>query len=152
MRLSILLGTTILSLTFAPAPFPREKSRSDVKTVQRLEGTWIVESYSEGGLVQGGPGPKWETVRIERGNWSQTCTVNGRVCATTPYRISIDLKAGRHIDLAYEGARGPLIHGVFRLDGDRLTVTHATSGPRPGSHTVELRSGQVRWILRRARS
>ena len=112
----------------------------------------IVERYSEGGQVQGGPGQKWETVRIERGTWSQTCTVHGRVRQTTPYRITIDPKAGWIIDMAYAATDRPVLYGVFRLEGDRLIVTHATSGPRSTSHTAGLRSGQVRWILRRARS
>ena len=82
MRLSLLLAVAAVCLAgFAPAPFPKARKRSDAESLpQRLEGVWTVESCSIGGQVQGGPGPKWETVRIEAGLWSQGCKVAG--CST----------------------------------------------------------------------
>jgi uncharacterized protein (TIGR03067 family) len=151
MRLLLVLAAVFL-LGLAPAPFPRAKKRPDAETLRRkLEGAWTVESCSVGGRLQGGPAPRWEKVRIASGTWSQTCKVQGRELQTTPYLITIDPKDVTRIDMAYRDARTPLLYGVFRLDGDRLVVTHATSGPRPSSHAAELRSGQVRWVLRRAR-
>jgi hypothetical protein len=153
MRLSLLLAVAAVCLAgFAPAPFPKARKRSDAESLpQRLEGVWTVESCSIGGQVQGGPGPKWETVRIEAGLWSQGCKVAGRTLHTTPYLITLDPRDARRIDMAYRGARAPLLYGTFRIDGDRLTVTHATSGPRPTSHVADLRPGQTRWVLLRAR-
>ena len=137
----------LLSTGFAPAPLPREKKPPDAETVRRqIEGSWVVESHSVGGRVQGGPGPKWETVRINRGAWSQT----SKTGSTTPYLVTIHAKDSSRIDMAYRPGDVPLLYGVLRLDGDRLVVTHATSGALPRSHTAPLRSGQVRWVLRRA--
>jgi hypothetical protein len=150
MRLSLFALAAVCSLGFAPAPFPKASKPTDAEAVRRqLEGVWTVENCSVGGRVQGGPGPKWEKVRIERGAWSQTCKVNGREVQTTPYVITIDPKDATRIDMAYRGDKASLLYGVLQRDGDCLIVTHATSGPRPTSHTARLRSGQVRWVLRR---
>ncbi len=138
----------VLSAAFAPAPLPRAKKPPDAETVRRqMEGTWVVERHVVGGRVQGGPGHVWETVRINRGAWSQT----SKVGSTTPYLITIHPKDGSRIDMAYRPGDVPLLYGVLRLDGDGLVVTHATSGPLPTSHVAPLRSGQGRWVLRRAR-
>ncbi len=153
MRLSLVLAlAAVCSLAFAPAPFPRARKSASAQDIpSQLEGIWKVESCSVGGRVQGGPGPLWDSVRVERGTWSQSTRSNGRVLWTTAYRIRLGPHDASRIDMAYPGATAPLLYGVLRLDGDRLVVTHATSGPRPTSHTAQLRSGQVRWVLRRAR-
>ena len=149
---SLLLAVTAVSLGFAPAPIFRERPPAGAEAVRRqMEGVWIIESYSVGGVVQGGPGQKWEKVLITRGTWSQTCRVDGKELNTTPYVIAIDEKDSSRLDMAYAGATAPLIWGVLRLDGDRLDVTHATYGPRPTSQTSELLSSQERFVLRRAR-
>jgi RNA polymerase sigma factor (sigma-70 family) len=134
----------------APAPLPRAKKPADAETLQRrLEGTWAVEAYAVGGPVQGGPEPRWETVRLERGAWSQSCTVDGRKLFTTPYVVSLGSKNVSLVDMTYRGDQSPVLRGTLRLEGDRLTVTLASSGPRPTSHAAELRPGQSRWVLRR---
>ena len=149
---SLFLIVTALSLGFAPAPVPKQKPQAGAAMVrQQLEGVWTVESYSVGGQVQGGPGHKWEKVFIKGGTWSQTCRVNGRELNTTPYVVTLAAKDSSRVDMAYEGDKVPLLCGALRLDGDRLDVTHATSGPRPTSHTAELQSGQYRFVLRRDR-
>jgi RNA polymerase sigma factor (sigma-70 family) len=134
---------------WAPAPIPKAKRPTDAATLRRqLEGVWTVERYSVGGPVQGGPGPKWETVRIERGAWSQSSRVDGRELWTTPYLITLGPKEATRIDLAYRGHKVPVLRGVLHLEGNRLTVTLASSGARPASHSAPLRAGQVRWVLR----
>jgi uncharacterized protein (TIGR03067 family) len=149
---SLFLTVAAVSLGFAPAPIWKERLQPDTERVRsQLEGVWIIESYAFGGRVQGGPGQTWEKVVIKGGTWSQICRVNGRENGTTPYVIALDAKDPTRLDMAYEGAKVPLLYGVFRLDGDRLVVTHATSGPRPTSHTDELRTGQDRYVLRRSR-
>jgi hypothetical protein len=154
MRLYLLLVlAAICSIGLAPAPFPRVKPRTDpVTLLGRLEGVWAVESCTVGGRVQGGPGQKWLTVQIKRGAWSQSCKVEGRELFTTPYLIRIDPQDASRIDLAYRGHSTPVLRGILRLEGDRLIVTEASSGARPTSHTAKLGPGQVRWVLRRARS
>lgn len=152
MRPLLLLALVTLSLAFAPAPIPKGKRPAKAESVlRRLEGNWVVESHAVGGAVQGGPGQRWEAVRIERGTWSQGCTPpeTGKRTWTTPYLIAIHADASR-IDMAYRPDDEPLLYGLLRLDGDRLVVTHATSGPVPDSHDAPLRGGQVRWVLRRA--
>jgi hypothetical protein len=147
-RCLLLVVVSVLSLAFAPAPEPKPKKRPNAETVRRLlEGTWIVESYTVGGQVQGGPGPVWETVRIHRGSWSQT----SRLGSTTPYLITIHPEDSARIDMAYQPGDVPLLYGILRLDGDRLVVTHATSGPLPSGHATALGNGQIRWVLRRAK-
>src|SRR5262249_3318942 len=89
----------------APAPLPRaKKAATDPETLRRqLEGTWAIENYPVGGRMQGGPGQKWETVRIDRGAWSQSCRVDGRELWTTPYVVSLGPKDASLVDMTYRG-------------------------------------------------
>ena len=145
-----LLPLLALAVTgFAPVPFPKDRRPADVPSPRDLEGLWVVERYTVGGIVQGGPGQTWLAVRVADGKWSQSCRPEGRELWTTPYVVTIDPKQLGRIDMAYEGAKEPLLWGSFRLDADRLTVTHTTHGPRPTSHSSVLVSSQVRWVLRR---
>jgi hypothetical protein len=153
MRRHGLLPLLALAVTgFAPLPFPKDdRPAAEVRSVRDLEGLWVVDRHREGGVVHGGPGQTWLTVRITGGKWSQSCRVEGRELWTTPYVVIIDPKKPGLIDMAYEGAKEPLLWGSFRLDAGRLTVTHTTHGPRPTSHNGELVGSQVRWELRRVK-
>ncbi len=145
----LIAAAAVLILGFAPAPFLREKPRP-AEGRGGLEGLWIVESCRYGGVIQGGPGHTWLTVRIKDGTWTQSCKVDGRELWTTPYLITLNAKDRTLIDIAYPGMKTALIYGVYRLEGRRLHITHATSGPTPTGQTGELRNGQTRWVLRRA--
>jgi hypothetical protein len=144
----------VSSLAFAPAPFPKARKPADAGAARKaLDGIWVVQGHSVGGVVQGGPGPKWEAVRIHDGSWSQgnTPAETGKLTWTTPYLVTVHEKEPWRVDMAYRAADKPLLYGIFKLDGDRLIVTHASSGPAPTSHAAPLRNGQVRWVLRRSR-
>src|SRR5262245_56103029 len=122
MRRFVLL-LAVSALGFAPAPLPKHRKPTSADEVRRsLEGTWAVESHSVGGVVQGGPGLRWESVRIVRGTWTQSTRVkaNGWVNWTTPYLITIHAKGASRIDMAYRPGDKALIYGILQLDGDRL--------------------------------
>jgi hypothetical protein len=150
----MVLLLAVSAFGFAPAPLPKHKSPTSAAEVrQGLEGTWDIEGHTRDGVLQGGPEPKWQTVRIERGYWSQSSIPKetNKLTWTTPYLITVHAKDASRVDMAYSPGDKPLLYGILKLDRDRLVVTHATSGPLPTSHTAPLRNGQERWVLRRVR-
>src|SRR4051812_34956834 len=102
--------TVVLLAGFAPAPPPRPEKRP-TSVLGRLEGTWIIEAYGVGGIVQGGPAPKWEKVVIQEGRWSLARMEGNREQRTTPYVIALDPQRPANIDMAYEWMKKPLIFG-----------------------------------------
>lgn len=162
-RLLPLLAALIVlpSAGFAPVPKPRPKKAAEKElSVKDLEGAWSVASY-EYRTVRGlNTKVLYDTVEIKGGKWVQKRQLpNGGRAQTAPYTITIDAgKSPATFDMEYSRANaGRLLisqtrKGLFRLEGDRLTVTY-TSGAkgRPASVGGELAVSQYRWVLKRQR-
>jgi uncharacterized protein (TIGR03067 family) len=108
--LSFVLLFAVLSLGFAPAPFPRPERRPPVE-VESLVGEW--------------KGPNQLIVTSERMDFN-----------TNGYRVTFDRRVRpAAFDLKGvegTGGAGRNFAGIYRLEGDTLTICYnAGDGPRP---------------------
>src|SRR6478672_9966980 len=77
MRALVMLTSSLLSLGFAPAPFPRTASDSDVNKAElrRLQGVWEVVRYQREKLVRKDVG-----LRLTFAGSRMTWSYDGNVC------------------------------------------------------------------------
>jgi uncharacterized protein (TIGR03067 family) len=121
---TVVLLASALSLAFAPAPFPRpDSSKSDL---QKMQGEWTQVKFAVAG--------KPDTVR------DFLVVVSGKrmkwVLAGKPFvewAISLDgTKKPKEFDArgVAGSVKGALFRGVYRLEGDTLTICYR-AGERP---------------------
>jgi uncharacterized protein (TIGR03067 family) len=138
---------------FVPLPKPKPKKVEAKKlSVKDLEGNWTIVSYeyrTVDGVVTTTP---YEKVDIKDGKWVKRGKRNGQQIRPIPYAIKIDTtKPPFHIDLSLPTSRtGRAVwKGLFRVEGDRLTVTKTEDNNRPASVDGELAIAQLRLVLKR---
>jgi uncharacterized protein (TIGR03067 family) len=114
-----LLVAAGLSLGFAPAPLP--KPPSGKRDLKKMQGVWAVTTYTVGGKPFGGPD---EGLRVEITGDRMRYTRGGKFL--TEWTILLDpTRTPKVFDLrGVAGGRTPgmLLRGVYRLDGDTLTI------------------------------
>jgi uncharacterized protein (TIGR03067 family) len=144
---------TLLALALAPAaPAGKDSGGGDTAA---LQGAWAVEAYTMGGLsapavvladmavtidgdvLKAGPTP----AAIYRAG-------GGVVWGLDPgpdFRLKVDPTARpRRVDLRVDTPDGPKAYpGIYRVDGDRLTVCYATGGDRPAEFRAGAGSARV---------
>jgi uncharacterized protein (TIGR03067 family) len=125
-----LLFAALLSVGFAPAPFPRPQRDRTVIDLARFQGMWKVvghHHWSNEGQKQPSP---WNIthIRVEKDRW--TLLTTGREVVS--YRIELHHKNKPcHID--WRGKRGEALWlGLIRRDGDSVEVIYLTASQRPG--------------------
>jgi uncharacterized protein (TIGR03067 family) len=112
-----------LSLTLA-APAPKEVPKKEAPTVV---GNWVPES-----LVMSGTPEKLDA------GMSFTLTADGKCLvkegAGDPDEMLYNIdpkKDPGHFDLREPGMQGELMKGIYKLDGDTLTICLSMKGDRP---------------------
>jgi uncharacterized protein (TIGR03067 family) len=155
--LSLLAALAALSAAgFAPVPKPKPKKAEEKKlSIKDLEGTWTVVSYEYRTARGVNTNILYDRIDVTDGKWVQKRMLNGREIRLTPYAIKIDARKAPHtfdMSLPNSKAASAARKGLFRLEGDRLTVTYTLgANPRPASIDGALAVSQYRWVLRRER-
>jgi uncharacterized protein (TIGR03067 family) len=122
-RLAVVFA--LLSLAFAPAPFPKGERRGDL---ERLQGEWAHAAlyYSHDGQRQKNSSLPPLDVRIQA---NQIVYHDGSRETFTLHRRT----PPRGIDVSGDGVARPAL-GVYSIDGDTLTLVVAHQGDeRPAS-------------------
>jgi uncharacterized protein (TIGR03067 family) len=148
-----LVGAALAS-AFPPVPPPKAKKVKEEKlSVKALEGTWTVSSYEYRSARGISTNILYPTIEIKDGKWVQKRELNGRPISLSPYTIKIDAKqTPQHFDMSLANSKvtATARKGLFRLDGDRLTVTYTLGNKdRPSSVDGGLEVSQYRWVLKR---
>ncbi len=114
------------------------------------QGTWTVEAFESAGVATP-PEIRATIERVVEGDhvvWKR----QGKAFAGTT--MTIDPAAQpKAIDLVSDGGpqRGEPVLGIYRRDGDRLTVCMAARGdPRPSAFDAPKGSGRTLYVLRKA--
>ena len=123
----------VLSLAFAPAPFPRplklDPGKEDLK---KMQGEWVEIARNSDGVP----------IESIRGNWS-VMVVGDRISwrhsgdEYTRWRVTLDTsKSPRAMTLTNEAPAdrvGVIAHSRYRVEGDTLTYCRAFDGALPAS-------------------
>lgn len=129
--------TALVLALVAAAPAPKPAPKAD----HPLVGQWAVESHVVSGKQLPMPGkPPRVTISADRWLWS------GRNEADSC--VSVDPKKDPpQIDVwvPTQGDVPSVARGIYRLDGDTLTVCYTTSGDRPTAFASPPKSGV--WLL-----
>jgi len=116
----IVLG---LALAIA-APAPKEAPKKDQPTVV---GTWLPET-----IVVGGAPEKLEAGMTFTLTGDGKCMVKEGKNEPDEMSYSMDPKKDPgHLDLREPGMQGELMKGIYKLDGDTLTLCLSMKGDRP---------------------
>ena len=130
-----LLAALLLGLAPAPAPKP-DKAKADLKKIQ---GTWVLTSRVERGRALS---PEVAMgYRIEVKGDRATISFDGAVAGE--WALALDARGKpKAIDqkVVPPGIAGQVWRGIYRLEGDRLTLC---LGPRPGARPRAFDGGQA---------
>ena len=148
MRPLALIGFAALSLGFAPAPFPRSESTSDVNKAElrRLQGVWEVVRYQREKLVRKDLG-----LRLTFAGSRMTWSYDGNVC--TEWVITVHACASPKVfgqQAVPAGSRLPQ-ESIYRLKGDFLEICSPLDGLQTRPTSMEPSRGYVLYVLRRVR-
>ena len=138
----LLIAAAVLPLAFAPAPLPRPTPRKETSDLRRMQGTWDVVERSLGGrsvLRE----PTQITIRGTRFQF----IVRGEVRSDWIVELG-PTESPRRMDRRPFAGGGSGLLGIYRFDGDRLTLCYSQHGARPTQ--FESSSGAYLMVLRRA--
>jgi uncharacterized protein (TIGR03067 family) len=113
----------VLSLGFAPAPVYRERpdTRADL---ERMQGEWRMTRYVSDGWSR----PKKDFFPIGLDG------VRLSGVSTPPVEVTLDAKANpKRIDMKVSSGR--TIEGIYRLEGDEVTICWESPRLAPVAHT-----------------
>lgn len=132
-----------LALTLS-APAPKEAPKKDQPTVV---GTWVAETVIVGGTPE----------KLDPG-MSFTLTADGKCLMkegkNEPEEMgySVDPKKDPgHFDLREPGMQGEVMKGIYKLDGDTLTVCLEMKGDRPAAFASPAKSSIILVTLKRVK-
>lgn len=138
--------TNLLLAIVIAAPAPKVDSKPTPPETNPLIGEWIVESHISSGRPIGKGGKK-ERITITQDRWK--IGVEGM----TESCLTIDAKKG-HIDVwvPTQGDEDPQnASGIFKLDGDILTVCYRVDGKRADKYESLPKSGNYLMTLKRSK-
>src|SRR4051794_12997171 len=146
MRPLVLLTSAVLSLGFAPAPFPRTASSSDVNKTElrRLQGVWELVRYQREKYVREDAG-----LRLTFAGSRMTWSYDGNVC--TEWAVTVVACASPRViaqQAVPAGSRLPQ-ESIYRLKGDELEICSPLDGLHGRPTSMEPRRGYVLYALRR---
>jgi uncharacterized protein (TIGR03067 family) len=128
-RLALVLTTAILSLAFAPVPFPKpDPAKDDLKN---LQGEWVRVRYTQGEYTEIGDKGSMIAITGDRLKYTQGEMYIG------DYSLALDgKKKMKALDFACTAglSKGTLYWGLYRLEGDTFTLCYrqgAAAAERP---------------------
>jgi uncharacterized protein (TIGR03067 family) len=141
-RVMLSLAAALSSLAFAPAPFP--KTRSKQRVWKQLQGVWYVKSLAS----QGAARPHQVlTLEVSENRWA----FRGRDRVVVgEYVIELHLDTvPTSFTLKHSSRPGGICRGLYRIEGDSLTICCAPLGaPAPAGFDTGKR-GSTLWVFSR---
>jgi uncharacterized protein (TIGR03067 family) len=137
MRTTTLLAAVALALAFAPAPFPRPTRRDTKESdLTKMQGRWVRVKMTIGGR----PGAQNTPVTVagERMQFP---------AADDAWTITLDVtKRPKQIDLRRISNPKQMFRGVYRFDGDTLTICWRMSPEEKQRPTEFSEGGEGVWF------
>lgn len=144
-----LLAAAAVSSAFPPVPPPKPK-RNALAGPKALEGAWQVVSHTHRYTKGSRKLTIYSRVKIKGGQWAQVRAAGGGGPAYTIRLGSPKAPPTIDMDVADRKTKTGRRRGVYRLEGDKLTVTYTLGAQaRPAVVDGELAVGEYRWVLQR---
>ena len=153
MRRTVLLLVLLVGsvLGFAPAPVFRERPDDSKAVLRRLQGTWTVSRYEQGGRTVYGKGEAY-TIVIEKDHLTYFRALNGSsLVKWNSLTLKLDPNpTPAEIDLISSHDPNIILSGVYDLKGDTLRMVYqintdgkkdrekALVNPSPKSYFMQL--------------
>src|SRR5262245_21435709 len=134
-------AVAVLSLAFAPAPFPKSRPSKDTSDLARMQGTWtVVEPTLSGRSVLREP------TQIKITGTRFEFIVSGEV--RSRWEMKLDPTASPRVmdrtSLATQRVGGGnVLLCIYRFQGEQLHILYTTSGARPTAFDSNLASGYL---------
>jgi uncharacterized protein (TIGR03067 family) len=138
----LVAGLLALSVAGVAADDKKDKP-TDAK---KILGTWTIESFMEGG--QKAKKEAIEDIKVTITAEKITVTQGAK---EQEYTYTLDsTQKPRAIDL--KNAKGDTVAGIYKLEGDKLTVCFARRGDRPAQFESEKGTSVVLEVLKREKN
>jgi uncharacterized protein (TIGR03067 family) len=120
-----------------PAPVPRAKVAPKQKTdLELIQGTWTIVGLEAGGKAAADKHYRGNTFTFARVKGADTATLRERAFEPIEFAYKLDPAATpKAIDLTLP-ARGVTFRGIYKLDGNDLTICISNGGPQPTEFTT----------------
>ena len=130
----------------AVAQQPGPKKKSDPELIQ---GTWEIVGLESGGKAQSDKSFKGNTFTFSKGKSAATAVLAERPHPKVEFTYSLDpTKAPKEINLTTKGNKA---FGIYKLDGDNLTICISLGGSRPGEFATRVGGDTELFTLKRNR-
>ena len=134
MKTTTAIGILLVGLLLAAAP--EDDNKKDLKAMQ---GDWACEELVKDGFRV----PDDDARALFRTVKDDTYTVHRFRKKAGSGKFKLDAtKSPKHIDIIPDGAKGLVIEGIYKIDGDKLTMCYAApKGKRPTEFASKEESG-----------
>jgi uncharacterized protein (TIGR03067 family) len=140
----LFLGSVVLLLGFAPAPFPRTSRPDPSDPVRRLQGDWIIVEYRYGGEVIGDRKEDSTYLSVTKNRW--TFSQGGQTRTQWDAQIN-PTSSPRTLDLRRVGNSAAVLLAIYHFEGNKLTITYADDRRPTGFESAGARCWQM--VLKR---
>jgi len=141
----VAVGLFVLSCT-ATAQQPDVKKKTDLELIQ---GTWWVVGLESGGKQQSDKGSKGNSFVFSKVKGVNTAVLIERAYPPVEFTYALDpAKTPREINLTTKGNRAL---GIYKLDGDDLTICMSMGGSRPSEFATRAGGDTETFTLKRNR-
>lgn len=138
----MLFGLSVM----ATAQQPAARSKSDLEMIQ---GSWWISALESGGKQQSEKGFKGNSFTFSKMKTGDMVVLHERAYAPVEFSFKLDpAKTPKTIDLT---ARGNTAHGIYKLEGDDLTICLSLGGLRPKDFATRPGGDTETFTLRRNR-
>jgi uncharacterized protein (TIGR03067 family) len=134
--------------TAGQQPAPKGKAAPEKSDLDRLQGTWFIVGLEAGGKAQPEKNYRGNAFTFARDKGDKAILREGGF-PPIEYGLAVDpAKSPKAIDLS---VRGMTVRGVYKLDGDDLTLCLSAGGERPGGFATRPGGDAEVFTLRRSR-